>query len=241
MGRVGSADGARPGWVDGRPRSAKSSSPVPRSGGTDVVTVAVTSCSPIITAGAEERFRALSPFVGLAPSETADVVLVDTYGAVGSSGSMVADLAASVTGGDGPARRALALFTGRPLAGGRWPATASVLSRAASDVELVRQLRAVAGGAVVVDWPVGGPRTGIADWPGRAAGLSERESEIVLLVGHGLANAEIAGELMLGAETVKTHLRRAYRKLAVRNRTAAIVRLHGGPSAAATPAVAASG
>lgn len=39
-----------------------------------------------------------------------------------------------------------------------------------------------------------------------AAGITEREAEVLSLVGAGLSNAEIAGRLYLGVTTVKTHV-----------------------------------
>ena len=44
-------------------------------------------------------------------------------------------------------------------------------------------------------------------------GLSPRETEILALVGQGLSNTEIAGELYLSPNTVKTYIRTAYRKI----------------------------
>ena len=200
------------------------------------VAVAVTSSADVVTVATEGYVRTLGPGLHLTPPSQAEVLLLDTFGVVGSAGSMMQDLADAAWPRRAPDRRVV-LFTGRPLVAERRPEGWSVVSKRMPAAALVGSLARIRAGQEVVDWPVGGPRTGITDWPGRSFGLSERESEVVLLVGHGLVNAEIADELMLGAETVKTHLRRAYRKLAVRNRTAAIVRLHGG--LAAGPPVAA--
>ena len=48
--------------------------------------------------------------------------------------------------------------------------------------------------------------------------LSEREREVVRLVGEGLSNSEIGAQLYLGEATVKTHLASAQRKLGVEGR-----------------------
>ena len=55
-------------------------------------------------------------------------------------------------------------------------------------------------------------------WPGARQGLTQRESEILSLVVTGLSNRGIAAKLMIGEETVKTHLSSIYRKLGVTNR-----------------------
>jgi DNA-binding NarL/FixJ family response regulator len=56
---------------------------------------------------------------------------------------------------------------------------------------------------------------------GNAAGLSERQIEILLAVTRGLSNRAIAQELWLSDQTVKFHLHNIYRKLGVSNRTEA--------------------
>ena len=52
----------------------------------------------------------------------------------------------------------------------------------------------------------------------RLAALSEREREVALAVGRGLANAEIASELYMSVATVKAHVSRLLTKLRVDNR-----------------------
>ncbi|QDO03131.1 response regulator transcription factor [Streptomyces sp. RLB3-17] len=54
--------------------------------------------------------------------------------------------------------------------------------------------------------------------------LSHREIEVVRLLAEGRSNRGIAEALYLSEATVKTHLVRAYRKLRVGNRAAAVCR-----------------
>jgi DNA-binding NarL/FixJ family response regulator len=58
--------------------------------------------------------------------------------------------------------------------------------------------------------------------------LSEREREVLVLAARGMSNVEIAAELFLGRETVKTHLSSVYTKLAVRDRTQAVIAAYEG-------------
>jgi DNA-binding NarL/FixJ family response regulator len=80
--------------------------------------------------------------------------------------------------------------------------------------DIVAAVREVAGGAKVFQ-----PQREPA-----AAGLTEREREVLGLMGSGATNREIAGSLHLSPHTVKEHTSALYRKLDVRNRTEAVQR-----------------
>lgn len=55
-----------------------------------------------------------------------------------------------------------------------------------------------------------------------AVELTARETEVLALVAQGQSNAEVGRSLFIGEATVKTHLLRAFAKLGVSDRTAAV-------------------
>ena len=64
---------------------------------------------------------------------------------------------------------------------------------------------------------------GAGDWPGRSIGLTPREAEIIALITQGLSNDEIAQRAYLSINSVKTHIRTAYRKIGVSSRSQAVL------------------
>ncbi|WP_026313635.1 response regulator [Actinomadura flavalba] len=66
----------------------------------------------------------------------------------------------------------------------------------------------------------GVPAPPAARWHGR---LTEREADVLRLVAKGRANAEIAAELFVSPQTVKTHVGNVLAKLGARDRTQAVI------------------
>jgi DNA-binding NarL/FixJ family response regulator len=97
--------------------------------------------------------------------------------------------------------------------------------------ELIAAVRAVAEGEgwldpavtvrVLTTYRAGAP----ADSAGRTqlAPLTDREVEVLALIGRGATNTEIGQQLYIGEGTVKTHVGRILSKLGLRDRAAAIV------------------
>ncbi|MFJ5800847.1 response regulator [Streptomyces decoyicus] len=94
--------------------------------------------------------------------------------------------------------------------------------------EIVHAVRLVAeGGSLLLPAALRSMAAGRRNDRARAgferAALTAREQEVLRLMSRGLSNAEIAGELALGAETVKTHVSSVLGKLGARDRTQAVI------------------
>ncbi len=98
--------------------------------------------------------------------------------------------------------------------------------------EFLRIIRASARGEAVLSpfMPDGFARTAFAamdrvraEEPGGLAALTEREREILAFAAAGRGNKEIADQLCVSADTVKTHLHHIYRKLGVTGRVEAVL------------------
>jgi len=95
--------------------------------------------------------------------------------------------------------------------------------------QLVEHLQAVHSGEIVIDAALAGRATASAArmaagefWPGARLGLTQRESEVLSLMVAGHHNRAIAARLIVGEETVKSHVSSVYRKLDVSDRSAAV-------------------
>jgi DNA-binding NarL/FixJ family response regulator len=109
-------------------------------------------------------------------------------------------------------------------------ASGFLLKRARPE-EIVAAIRTVVAGESLL-FPAAIRRLAAQHSPSRAgdglasAGLTEREREVLRLMAAGLSNVEIANELYLGIQTVKTHVGNVLAKLGARDRTQAVVRAY---------------
>ncbi|WP_438294999.1 response regulator [Streptomyces sp. HUAS TT7] len=102
------------------------------------------------------------------------------------------------------------------------------LLKRARPAEIVNAIRLVAEGdsllfpaavrALAAEYGNGAARTALAE-----AALTDREAAVLRLMARGLSNAEIAAKLVVGTETVKTHVSAVLAKLGARDRTQAVI------------------
>ncbi|HEY7815740.1 MAG TPA: response regulator transcription factor [Nakamurella sp.] len=100
----------------------------------------------------------------------------------------------------------------------------------AAPTELVAAVRAVASGEAWLDPAVA--RQLIDEFaahppselpgPAELQALTKREREVLVLMAHGLSNAEICDFLVVGEGTTKTHITRIFAKLGLRDRAQAV-------------------
>jgi two-component system, NarL family, response regulator LiaR len=170
---------------------------------------------------AEERIDVVETGASVPVVTDVDVVLYDTFGQVQGEGVGLEDLVR-----DSGAKVVVYSWNLQPalieeaLASG----ACGYLSKVLTGTAIVAALERILDGEVVVwsgdeESSVGGA----GDWPGRSAGLSPREAEILALITTGLSNQEIADRAFVTINTVKTFIRSAYRKIGVARRTQAVI------------------
>ena len=149
-----------------------------------------------------------------------DIVLYDTFGQVEGDGIDLEDFVRD----SGGAKVVIYSWNLQPqliedcLARG----ASGYLSKVLTGPEVTAALdRVMRGEIVVVTGDHSTSTNGAGDWPGRSAGLTSREAEIIALITQGLSNEAIAARSYLSINTVKTYIRTAYRKMGVTTRTQA--------------------
>lgn len=95
--------------------------------------------------------------------------------------------------------------------------------------ELLRGIEAVAAGQSLLPPEIAAKLVQVISQGGPAKRepgeqLTERELEILRLIASGAANKEIAGQLYISENTVKTHIANLFQKLGARDRTEAVTR-----------------
>lgn len=100
---------------------------------------------------------------------------------------------------------------------------AGFLSKETDSDQIARHIRDLAAGRTVLDARSAAAVAAQLREP-TADALSARELEVLVLVAQGLSNPEIGQRLFVATSTVKTHLERAYGKLGVNDRAAAVAR-----------------
>jgi two-component system, NarL family, response regulator LiaR len=150
-----------------------------------------------------------------------DIVLFDTFGQVQGDGIDLEDFVR-----DSGAKVVVYSWNLQPgvISQALSAGACGYLSKVLTGPEIVKALERVMDGETVVltgdhETSVGGE----GDWPGRSAGLSSREAEVLALISQGLSNEQIAARAYVSMNTLKTYIRSAYRKIDVTSRTQAVL------------------
>jgi len=150
-----------------------------------------------------------------------DIVLYDTFGQVQGTGIDLEDFVR-----DSRAKVVIYSWNLQPqlIKQALDQGARGYLSKVLTGPEIVGALERVMRGEIVVltgehETSVGG----VGDWPGRDAGLSSREAEIIALITQGLSNQAIADRIYISINTVKSNIRVAYRKMGVETRSQAVL------------------
>ena len=90
------------------------------------------------------------------------------------------------------------------------------LSKGASSADLASAVETLARGETVL------PTSRLAGRPSGVAELSTREGEVLDLICRGMSNLEIADQLFVSVNSVKTYVRQIYQKIGVARRAQAV-------------------
>ncbi|MDO9497680.1 MAG: response regulator transcription factor [Nocardioides sp.] len=193
---------------------------------THPVRLAIVNDYAVVIAGvaaflADERIDVVETSASMAVLTDVDIVLYDTFGQVQGDGLDLEDFVR-----DSDAKVVIYSWNLQPdlIERALERGAAGYLSKVLSGPDIVSALERVMAGEVVV--LAGESETSVGadgDWPGRAAGLSPREAEILALITQGLSNQEIANRAYLSINSVKTYIRSAYRKIEVTRRSQAVL------------------
>lgn len=170
---------------------------------------------------AEERIDVVETGASMPVVTDVDIVLYDTFGQVQGQDLNLEDFVR-----DSRAKVVIYSWNLRPgliheaMAGG----ASGYLSKVLTGPVIVQALeRILAGERVILTGDSETSVDGVGDWPGRSAGLSPREAEIIALIARGLTNQEIAERAHVTMNSIKSYIRSAYRKIGVERRTQAVI------------------
>jgi DNA-binding NarL/FixJ family response regulator len=187
------------------------------------ITVAIINDYEIVVRGVQAMLAPYAPRVAVVDVETgdgprsaADVVLFDTFAGRRHTLTRAAEMVH-----EGNAQHVV-LYTwdAAPefVRSARQLGVSGVVLKTRSADHLVESIERIVAGETVGFGPA------LPDAaPDRVVELSDRESEVLALIARGLTNAQIAEELYLSVETVKTYVKRLYAKLDVHNRAQAAI------------------
>jgi DNA-binding NarL/FixJ family response regulator len=174
------------------------------------VRVSTVDESELVVAGVEGMLAGRADRVVLVEPAEADVVLCDPVGRPLDTEAYLVEVAGRTPGrvvvytwrmDQGTVRRAVAA------------GAAGFVSKSTGADELVRVLELVHRGD-----PVPAPAPG----PASRDQLSAREAEVLALICRGRSNLEIAAELYVSVNSVKTYIRQIYAKIGVARRSQAV-------------------
>ena len=190
------------------------------------IRVAIVDDYAVLVAGiaallADERIDVVEMDVSMPVISDVDIVLYDTFGQIQGGGIDLEDYVR-----DSDAKVVIYSWDLQPdlieraVAGG----ARGYLSKVLTGPEIVAALERVVNGEVVI--LAGDNETSVdaaGDWPGRGAGLSPREAEVLALITQGLSDQEIADRAYLSVHTVTTYVESVYPKIGVTRRSQAVI------------------
>lgn len=191
-----------------------------------VIRVAIVNDYAVVVAGVaallgDERVDVVETAASTPVVTDVDLILYDTFGQVQGDGIDLRDFIR-----DGDAKVVIYSWNLQPelIARAMEAGASGYLSKALTGPEIVLALERIMDGENVI---LTGDHESSVDaagnWPGRAAGLSPREAEVIALITQGLSNQQIADRAYLSINSVKTYIRSAYRKIGVQTRTQAVL------------------
>ena len=188
------------------------------------IRVAMLGGDELVRRGLESMLRTLGGFEMASVKDRVrapiDIALVETYGTALDDTTLARAVA-------DPYIRRVAVFTWNHhpglvddvLVGG----VAGYLGKSLTAAQLGRALHAIHEGQSVVAPPLAGPSAQGMTAPSEADMLTTRERETLALIATGRSNDEIAQEMRISLNSVKSYIRSAYRKTGVQSRSQAVL------------------